>query len=303
MGTTSSAGFNTFSRKIGNHEDQNNQYQNEVSFESDNTDLNEEFLISEHIMVLPQNEIVQGKELKRFVVDFQIEEETLTMNQPPQSPQSMHVASPKHPVKKQNSSKNFGQHQYLGGMQRVSSSPYLPFQKVGRKTIHSPKTESHRSWQDLSNRVQDAIRTAPPFAIIKLPAHSHIVVSGMFIKHPISIIGRPGTIIEIQNGNIVVDFREFLKKNPQYSQGDYKEKRHPAIKATISESSLIFKYELGIMSERVRALANGKKAGKAGESKLHISYRSLERAQKRSLSMSMSEGFDTDQGLQYIAFS
>jgi len=37
------------------------------------------------------------------------------------------------------------------------------------------------------------------------------------LRHPISIIGRPGTIIEIQSGNIIVDFREFLINNPAYA--------------------------------------------------------------------------------------
>lgn len=55
---------------------------------------------------------------------------------------------------------------------------------------------------------------APPYSVIKLPAHTHIILNGFAVRHPLSIIGRPGTIIEIQNGNIVVDFREYLDRLP-----------------------------------------------------------------------------------------
>lgn len=58
-------------------------------------------------------------------------------------------------------------------------------------------------------------------------------------------MGRPGTIIEIMSGNIVVDFREFLSKNPQETVGS------PSMKVVISETSLIFKYELAIVLERM----------------------------------------------------
>jgi hypothetical protein len=61
--------------------------------------------------------------------------------------------------------------------------------------------------------VQDALKNAPPYSVLKLPSHSHIQIHGVHIKHPLQIMGRPGTIIEIMSGNIVVDFREFLSKN------------------------------------------------------------------------------------------
>jgi hypothetical protein len=36
------------------------------------------------------------------------------------------------------------------------------------------------------------------------------------MKHPISIIGTPGTILEIVNGNVICDFREYLRENPHF---------------------------------------------------------------------------------------
>jgi hypothetical protein len=34
------------------------------------------------------------------------------------------------------------------------------------------------------------------------------------MKHPLNIAGTPGTILEIINGNVVADFREFKAKHP-----------------------------------------------------------------------------------------
>lgn len=94
-------------------------------------------------------------------------------------------------------------------------------------------------------RVQDALRSAPPFSLIKLPSHSHIAIQGFYIKHPLTIVGRPGTIIEIQNGNIVADFRDFLSKHPEDLE---------KAKLTICETSLIFKYDLMNIVDRVKLL-------------------------------------------------
>lgn len=80
------------------------------------------------------------------------------------------------------------------------------------------------------------MRNAPPYSVIKLPAHTHIMIGGFTVKHPLSIIGRPGTIIEIANGNILVDFREFKHNNKKV------EENH--CQFIISEVSLIFKYDL-----------------------------------------------------------
>ena len=102
------------------------------------------------------------------------------------------------------------------------------------------------STQSLSNKIQDALRSAPPFAVIKLPSHAHIQIQGVHLRHPLSIIGRPGTIIEIQNGNIVVDFREFIANNPAQGQDPQN------LKVVISETSLIFKYDLGVVIDKIR---------------------------------------------------
>ncbi len=53
-------------------------------------------------------------------------------------------------------------------------------------------------------------------------------------------MGQPGTILEIQNGNIVIDFRDYHKDVTTDER------------VIISEASLIFKYELGVVSERFK---------------------------------------------------
>jgi hypothetical protein len=58
------------------------------------------------------------------------------------------------------------------------------------------------------------------------------------------IKGRPGTIIEIMSGNLVIDFREFLKDKQQQDVTTNS-------KVVISETSLIFKYELANVMERL----------------------------------------------------
>jgi hypothetical protein len=96
---------------------------------------------------------------------------------------------------------------------------------------------------------------APPHSIIRLPAHTHIILNGFSIFHPISIIGRPGTIIEIQNGNIVIDFRDYLDNLPPEQRDATKRDNSIAMKAMFSELSLIFKYDLGWIAELVCALS------------------------------------------------
>lgn len=57
-------------------------------------------------------------------------------------------------------------------------------------------------------------------------------------------MGTPGTILEIVNGNIICDFKEFLNENPQYKEN--------FIKSQISEVSLIFKIDLVKINDRMR---------------------------------------------------
>lgn len=94
--------------------------------------------------------------------------------------------------------------------------------------------------KEIFQKIYDGISSAPPNAVIKLPAHTHIMIPGFTVKHPMTIMGRPGTIMEIQNGNIVVDFRKY-----EATKTD---------KLVISETSLIFKYELATIVENAKQL-------------------------------------------------
>jgi len=60
--------------------------------------------------------------------------------------------------------------------------------------------------------IYNRIKTAPAFSTIKLPDR-HIILPCIVMKHPISIIGTPGTILEIVNGNVICDFRDYLREN------------------------------------------------------------------------------------------
>jgi hypothetical protein len=65
------------------------------------------------------------------------------------------------------------------------------------------------SQSELSNVIYNTIKAAPPFSTITLPDR-HIVLPCIVIKHPMTINGSPGTILEIVNGNVVCDFRAFV---------------------------------------------------------------------------------------------
>lgn len=62
--------------------------------------------------------------------------------------------------------------------------------------------------KELSSKVYLRIKTAPPFSIIMLPDR-HIVLPGLTFSYPMTIIGTPSTALEIVNGNILVDLRDF----------------------------------------------------------------------------------------------
>jgi hypothetical protein len=64
------------------------------------------------------------------------------------------------------------------------------------------------SVKELSSQVHLKIKTAPPYSTIFLPER-HIVLPGLSLLHPLTIIGTPATTLEILNGNILVDFRNF----------------------------------------------------------------------------------------------
>jgi hypothetical protein len=63
--------------------------------------------------------------------------------------------------------------------------------------------------------IYNRIKAAPAFSTITLPDR-HIILPCIVMKHPICIIGTPGTILEIVNGNVICDFREYLRENPQF---------------------------------------------------------------------------------------
>ena len=89
------------------------------------------------------------------------------------------------------------------------------------------------SQSELSNMVYNRIKSASPYQTIKLPDR-HIVLPCIVMKFPLNITGVPGTILEIVNGNIVCDFRDFVREKGGDS---LKYKSH------ISEVSLIFKLD------------------------------------------------------------
>jgi|LauGreDrversion4_2_1035121.scaffolds.fasta_scaffold115553_1 hypothetical protein len=66
---------------------------------------------------------------------------------------------------------------------------------------------------ELSREVYLGIKTAPPYTVVQLP-EGHITFPGLTINHPLTIIGTPATLLEIVNGNILVDFRAF-KNDPK----------------------------------------------------------------------------------------
>jgi hypothetical protein len=60
------------------------------------------------------------------------------------------------------------------------------------------------------NLIQTLIDGAKPFDSIELPPH-RLTVPNLLISKPISLIGRPGTVLEVTSGSILID----LNQNPQ----------------------------------------------------------------------------------------
>jgi hypothetical protein len=75
------------------------------------------------------------------------------------------------------------------------------------------------SLKDISSQVYLKIKSAPPYSIIKLPDR-HIILPGLTFLHPITLIGSAATTIEIVNGNILVDFRDFKCSLPESQKND-----------------------------------------------------------------------------------
>jgi hypothetical protein len=62
--------------------------------------------------------------------------------------------------------------------------------------------------------------------VIKLPER-HIILPGLTFSHPITLIGSAATTIEIVNGNILVDFRDYVCSLTESQKND------PSIKVVI----------------------------------------------------------------------
>jgi hypothetical protein len=88
-------------------------------------------------------------------------------------------------------------------------------------------------------------KTCTPFSNIILP-DKHMILPQIYIKHPISIKGCSGTILEIINGNFLCDFREFIQK-------EFKgiAPRHKDFRCTLAEINLVFQFDPVRICERI----------------------------------------------------
>ena len=102
------------------------------------------------------------------------------------------------------------------------------------------------SQSEISNLIYNTIKNAPPFSTLILP-DKHIVLPCVVIPHPLTITGSAGTILEIVNGNVVCDFRVFIKSRPNEDYSKWK--------ACISEISLIFKLDSNKICERIKEMS------------------------------------------------
>ena len=91
---------------------------------------------------------------------------------------------------------------------------------------------------DISNIVYEKIKKAPPFSTLLLPDR-HLILPQVFIKHPITIKGFSGTILEIVNGNFLCDFRMFIAK---YFNG-ISPKHHQDFRVVLAEVNIVFKFD------------------------------------------------------------
>jgi hypothetical protein len=122
------------------------------------------------------------------------------------------------------------------------------------------------SLKELSSQVYLKMKTAPPHSVIYLPDR-HIVLPGLTILHPLTIIGTPSTTLEIVNGNILIDFRNFKALNPapQFTTANlltplgFQEIPAEQPKVVISEVTISFKMSYSRLRERLDEY-NGKMA-------------------------------------------
>ena len=94
------------------------------------------------------------------------------------------------------------------------------------------------------------IKSAPPNSVIILPER-HIVLPGLSFSHPLTIIGNAATTLEIVNGNLLVDFRDY--KNTLTAE---QKSKNPYMKVLIQETTIIFKVNIQRMKERFEEYQN-----------------------------------------------
>ena len=101
------------------------------------------------------------------------------------------------------------------------------------------------SLKDVSSMVYLKIKSAAPNSVIQLPER-HIVLPGLTFNHPVTIIGTAATTLEIVNGNILIDFRDYC--NTIEGGGSNKQQLN---KVVIQEVSLVFKMSSLRLRERL----------------------------------------------------
>eukprot|EP00347_Sterkiella_histriomuscorum_P013188 403365673 len=74
------------------------------------------------------------------------------------------------------------------------------------------KQSDHSYYDELGRHIQKIIDNSKRGDVIELPAET-ISVHSLYICRPITLIGKPGTVIEINGGSIVIDFNSTTRKS------------------------------------------------------------------------------------------
>ena len=74
------------------------------------------------------------------------------------------------------------------------------------------KQSDHSYYDELGRHIQKIIDNSKRGDVIELPAET-IRVHSLYICRPITLIGKPGTVIEINGGSIIVDFNSTTRKS------------------------------------------------------------------------------------------
>mmetsp|Transcript_36962 Transcript_36962/g.56622 ORF Transcript_36962/g.56622 Transcript_36962/m.56622 type:complete len:93 (+) Transcript_36962:2221-2499(+) len=81
------------------------------------------------------------------------------------------------------------------------------------------------------------LKNATPYSVYQLPDRV-IYLPQLNLNHPLTIKGTPDTILEIQNGNIIVDFKNFIDTNFK----GLTIKDHQDFRCILAEVSILFKF-------------------------------------------------------------